>query len=216
MATITRLLVELSPEAQERFRAIVAVCPRFSIAAGETRAAVDVPHARLLVVEEGTAFVAAERGGRRRAIVGVVGAGGVLAPTAVGESLGAVVSATLTAITNDALAVLARDPDAAALVMDALLDALRDREETAACLARSPAHERVRAKLLQLARSHGKVTENGVVIDLPLKHELLAEMVGSTRETVTWALQELAREGFATRVGRVYRLAVAPAELVER
>jgi CRP/FNR family transcriptional regulator len=100
--------------------------------------------------------------------------------------------------------------------LTALVDAVRDREEAIACLARSPAHERVRAKLLQLARSHGKVTEAGIVVDLPLKHELLAEMVGSTRETVTWALQELAREGFATRVGRVYRLDVAPAELAAR
>ena len=216
MATITRLLVELSPDAQQRVRAVMDACPRFVVAAGETRTAVEVPHARLLVVEDGTAFVAAERGGRRRALVAVVGAGGVLAPPAVGEELGAVVSATLTAVTNEALTALAHDPEATGLVMDALLDALRDREETAACLARSPANERVRAKLLQLARSHGKVTDKGIVIDLPLKHELLAEMVGSTRETVTWALQELAREGFATRVGRVYVLGVAPAELAGR
>ena len=216
MPKISRLLVELSPDAQDRIRAVVAACPRFSITAGTTRSAVELPHARLLVVEEGTAFVAAGRNGRRRALVAIVGPGGVLAPPAVGEELGAVVSATITAVTTEALAALTRDPEAAALVLDALVDAIRDREETAACLARSPANERVRGKLLQLARSHGKVTENGIVIDLPLKHELLAEMIGSTRETVTWALQELAREGFATRDGRVYRLDVAPAELAGR
>lgn len=213
MATISRLLVELTPDAQDRVRAAVAACPRFTLGSGETREAFAVPDARLLVVEDGTAFVAAERNGRRRALVAVVGAGGLLTPPTVGEELGAVVTASFTAITPAALAALSSDPEASALVVDALLETVRDREETAACLARSPANERVRAKLLQLARSHGKVTEQGIVIDLPLKHELLAEMVGSTRETVTWALQELAREGFATRVGRVYVLGVAPAEL---
>src|SRR5579884_1814751 len=46
-----------------------------------------------------------------------------------------------------------------------------------------------------------------------LAQELVGEMVGSARETVTWAFQELAREGFVQRVGRTYRLAVRPEAL---
>ena len=65
-------------------------------------------------------------------------------------------------------------------------------------------------KLLQLARAHGKVVRDGVRLDLPLTHELLGEMVGSARETVTWALAELSKEGFVAREGRSYRLIVPP------
>jgi CRP/FNR family transcriptional regulator, cyclic AMP receptor protein len=71
--------------------------------------------------------------------------------------------------------------------------------------------ERVRERLAQLARAHGRVSGTGIVLDLPLTHELLAWMVGSARETVTVALARLADEGFVAREGRRYRLNV-PAE----
>ena len=48
---------------------------------------------------------------------------------------------------------------------------------------------------------------------LEVTHELVGEMVGSARETVTWAFAQLAREGFARREGRAYRLAVSPEAL---
>ncbi|HSP74458.1 MAG TPA: helix-turn-helix domain-containing protein, partial [Gaiellaceae bacterium] len=67
--------------------------------------------------------------------------------------------------------------------------------------------------LLQLARDHGRVAARGIRLDLPLTHELLADMIGSSRETVTMALAELQREGFVSRSGRFYRLDVAPDEL---
>jgi CRP-like cAMP-binding protein len=43
----------------------------------------------------------------------------------------------------------------------------------------------VRGKLLQLARNYGRVALDGMRIDFPLSHTLLADMVGSSRETVT-------------------------------
>ena len=60
---------------------------------------------------------------------------------------------------------------------------------------------------------HGKVTAAGVVLPLPLTHELIADMTASARETVTWALRELAEQGFVTREGRRYVVHVAPEEL---
>jgi CRP-like cAMP-binding protein len=67
-------------------------------------------------------------------------------------------------------------------------------------------------KLAQLARSYGRVGTDGLVLDLPLTHELLAEMVGSTRETVTRALARLAHEGMIRHERGRYRLAVRPDE----
>ena len=70
--------------------------------------------------------------------------------------------------------------------------------------------ERVRGKLLQLARNYGRVAHDGVRIDFPLSHTLLADMVGSSRETVTRSLDELQRDGFVARQGHNYRLLVSP------
>jgi CRP-like cAMP-binding protein len=74
--------------------------------------------------------------------------------------------------------------------------------------------KRVREKLLQLARTHGRVASDGVHLDLPLTHELIAQTTGSARETVTAAIAELTREGFLVRDGRDYRLTIPP-ELLE-
>jgi hypothetical protein len=49
-----------------------------------------------------------------------------------------------------------------------VLKALVDREESLDNFARFPHAEGVRGKLLQLARRHGKVTKEGIAIDLPL------------------------------------------------
>jgi CRP/FNR family transcriptional regulator len=119
----------------------------------------------------------------------------------------------VTVIGPSSLAALLQRPDAAASIVAALGEQLRERHESLAQFSSVRHVERVRDKLLQLARTHGRVVPGGVRLDLPLTHELVGEMVGSARETVTWAFQELAREGFVQRVGRTYRLAVRPEAL---
>jgi CRP-like cAMP-binding protein len=73
--------------------------------------------------------------------------------------------------------------------------------------------DRVRLKLIELAREHGRVGKDGIRLDFPLTHDLLGEMTGSARETVTRALDELQREGFIDRRGRTYSLHLSPDEL---
>jgi CRP-like cAMP-binding protein len=68
----------------------------------------------------------------------------------------------------------------------------------------------VREKLTELARAHGRVGTDGIRLDFPLTHDLLAEMTASARETVTRALDELHREGFVQRNGRTYSVHVSP------
>ena len=136
--------------------------------------------------------------GGRRVVLGVLGRECVIRPPRPDEEI--------VALTNAVLAPV--EPSA-----DQLLDALRDREESLAILAIPRHTDRVRAKLIQLARMHGKVTAAGVVLPLPLTHELIADMTASARETVTWALRELAEQGFVTREGRRYVVHVAPEEL---
>jgi CRP/FNR family transcriptional regulator len=56
--------------------------------------------------------------------------------------------------------------------------------------------------LLRLAEEHGEPTPEGVLIDLPLTHQELAELIGSTRETTSLTLGAFTREGLLTRQRR--------------
>jgi CRP-like cAMP-binding protein len=65
---------------------------------------------------------------------------------------------------------------------------------------------RIHARLLilfwLLAERWGRVSPDGVHVDLPLTHEVLAMLVGTQRPTVTIALKRLGRAGLLTRERR--------------
>jgi CRP/FNR family cyclic AMP-dependent transcriptional regulator len=73
---------------------------------------------------------------------------------------------------------------------------------------------RVPARLLgvleDLATNHGCPGPDGVRIDLPLTQDLLASMVGATRESVNRALGQLERTGLVRRIGLRYFLPDSP------
>ena len=168
----------------------------------------------LLAVEEGWVLVTVRSGLEgRRSVVALAGAGAVLPCPGEGELLETLSAARVTVLSEEGLRELLAEPAAAEVLADALLAAVRDRQESLRSLGHVRHAERVRGKLLQLARDHGRVAARGIRLDLPLTHELLADMIGSSRETVTIALAELQREGFVSRTGRFYRLDVAPDEL---
>jgi CRP-like cAMP-binding protein len=191
---------------------VLVRCATLRLEAGEAR--LHPADAACLVVEDGVALVTSRRGAAtRRMIVAVAGPGAVLLPPSLGERLEAATDLRLTVIGDAAHAALLRVPAAAAVLVEALAEQLRERHESLAQFSSVRHVERIREKLLQLARTHGRVVPGGIRLDLPLTHELVGEMVGSARETVTWAFAELAREGFLSRDGRTYRLAVAPEAL---
>lgn len=57
------------------------------------------------------------------------------------------------------------------------------------------AESRIMAGLMQLARRHGVQDARGIIINLRITHQELAEMVGTARETVTRTLAGLKNEG---------------------
>ena len=211
---MSRLLDGLEDGERDAGAAALESCPTVALRIGASRAGTRLPEAALLVVEEGIVLVSSLRpGATRRMIVAVAGAGSVLLPPAPYERLDALVDSWLTALTPAATDVLTALPGAGAAIVDGLTEQLRERQESLAQFSSVRHVERLREKLLQLARSHGKVVPGGVRLDLPLTHELLGEMIGSARETVTWAIAQLAREGFVRREGRAYRLSVSPEAL---
>jgi len=62
-------------------------------------------------------------------------------------------------------------------------------------LSHSSADDRIRAGILQLSRKHGVQDARGIIINLKITHQELAELVGTSRETVTRCLARLQRRG---------------------
>ena len=78
-------------------------------------------------------------------------------------------------------------------------------------------HLRVLLLLWHLADRWGRVTPEGVRLNLNLTHELIANMTGAHRTSVTLALQKLSDEGRVTKDRRAWvLLGTPPQELSDR
>jgi len=172
-----------------------------ALAAGSIHSALEFGDVDLLLVEEGFVVVRALCSESGRAVVADdARAGMTLLPPGRDEVLEPLVDSRVSAVS------VGDDP-----LARALLDELRRRREALGAFGSVRHVVRVRRRLLQLARDHGRVTPTGVRIDFRLTHELLGEMVGSVRETVTRALDELEADGFVRRDGHAYMLDLAAA-----
>jgi CRP-like cAMP-binding protein len=87
-------------------------------------------------------------------------------------------------------------PQAALLVNDVLACRLRNLGNIIQSLVANDVNERVAQLILRLAASHGHKTRNGdVCLDIRLTHQEMANMIGTTRQSVTSALNALKRSG---------------------
>jgi len=62
-------------------------------------------------------------------------------------------------------------------------------------ISSSSAEAKIRMGIYQLSKRHGIQDAHGTIIDLKITHQELAEMVGTSRETVTRVLARLREEG---------------------
>jgi CRP-like cAMP-binding protein len=80
------------------------------------------------------------------------------------------------------------------------LGALQGRTAIAAALGQLPrVDERILLLFTLMAEELGKVSADGVLVDVPLTHQLLGTFVGARRPTVTLALRDLADQGLLRR-----------------
>ena len=199
----------------QHFEPVLSRCPRLLLAAGRRLSPAELEPAPLLVVEDGVAAIAtSDRDDGRPMTVAIARAGDLLVAPQAGECLRAPAGAVVTLLPPLVVQALLSRPATALVLLERLIDAVVDRQQSLAQFGAVGHATRVREKLLQLARVHGRVAADGVHLDLPLTHDLIAQTTGSARETVTVAIAELRREGFVVRDGRRYRLTVAP-ELVD-
>jgi CRP/FNR family cyclic AMP-dependent transcriptional regulator len=88
-----------------------------------------------------------------------------------------------------------RDPALAANLVRVLSAQIADRELAVAIALEPRVERRLLLKLRQLAERWGRVTPDGIRLDLRLTHQELANMVGAVRESVTIAIGRLAEAG---------------------
>jgi CRP/FNR family cyclic AMP-dependent transcriptional regulator len=96
---------------------------------------------------------------------------------------------------DDLERVLQASPQVALNLMRSLAERLRDAEDQIESLAFRPVPARLAAKLLDLMDRYGRVTPTGIRIDERFTHLQMAEMIGTSRETLTKVLNELRDAG---------------------
>jgi hypothetical protein len=189
---------------------IVRACPTVDVDPGRPYLRTAFPCAALLFVDQGFVVIRTNATGPGNTITCQAGPSRIVLPPASKEAVFGLTPSHLTVIPPAARDGLLAMPAVARAVVEQIMRTLGEERETIGILGYTHHIDRVRGKLLQLARSYGRVARDGVRIDFPVSHVLLAEMVGSSRETVTRAVDELQRVGFVARRGRTYRLLVPP------
>ncbi len=97
---------------------------------------------------------------------------------------------------NDFRQLLRRHPEIALKVIKVLGQRLRQAMELVRDLSFKQAPHRLAGLLLKLARESGSETADGTVeVDLSMSRQEIAEVVGTSRETVTRELKKLERAG---------------------
>jgi CRP-like cAMP-binding protein len=191
-------------------------CAAHLLPAGSRWRISDLAQAEALIVENGFLVVRASSSSARHVVVAEAGAGSILLSPNDREHLQALTDCWVTVLPLAQLEGLLAIPGVAATLFSGLRVALRLRQDATRCFAGIRHADRVRQKLVQLGREFGKVNPDGIRLEFPLTHDLLAEMVASARETVTRSLDELQRSGFVVRDGHSYRLLISPEGLDAR
>jgi CRP/FNR family transcriptional regulator, cyclic AMP receptor protein len=96
---------------------------------------------------------------------------------------------------DDLERVVADHPQVAVNLLRALAERLHEAEDQLEALAFHGVATRLAAKLLELMDRYGRVTPHGIRIDERFTHMQLAEMIGTSRETLTKVINELRDTG---------------------
>jgi len=166
---------------------------------------------RCFVIVSGTVKISAFHPEGREAVLAVLGPGDIFGELALfGQSersadATAIEDAELLSLDADSLnGAIANHAQIGTALLHVLGQRLRQSNEAFQDIAFFDVPGRVARRLADLADAHGTEQTEGVMIDVALSQESLAQMVGATRESVNKALALLKRRGLVARVGRRY------------
>jgi CRP/FNR family cyclic AMP-dependent transcriptional regulator len=107
---------------------------------------------------------------------------------------------------NDFLDLLRRSPDLALAVIQVLTLRLRETDEQASSMSFQRVKERTMGLLGRIAKDSD---DSGRRLTPALTHQQIADMIGTSRETVTRVVKQLKAEGWLDQQGKRY---IVPAE----
>ena len=170
----------------------------------------DDPGHALYIVERGSVRIYVPSSQGSDLILAVMGAGDFFGDLSLLDGRPRSASAAATTETMllaleraDFIAMITSRPQAAMAVLEAVARRLRETDEMASDLAFLDVAGRLAKKLLELAAAHGvQRASSGVLIDLPVTQEELANMIGVTRESVNRNLSDFKKMGLITNQGR--------------
>ena len=102
----------------------------------------------------------------------------------------------------DFIRLLEKHPQIALKLIEELTSRLRKADERIESLALLDVTGRIAGILLQLAEEKGHHTPEGIIIESRPIHQELANMAGTTRETVTRLLKQLEQKGYIIMSGK--------------
>ena len=188
------------------------------LSAGSALWRLSEPKGRWHVLQTGALVISRVAPSGRRAVTEILGPGDVIA---VGVDLGSgpcgeraaqpdvralVRSCVLSIAASELLPAVVRDPESWAWAQGLMARRVAQIERSLARVLTLRIRDRVHELLRDLADAHGRQCGGGVRVDLPLSQDLIASMVGATRESVNRALRALEHEGAVRRLGRRYVL----------
>jgi len=91
---------------------------------------------------------------------------------------------------------LLSEPEAAVSVIELMSGRLRELGDVLLNLASEDVRSRVIKLLTRLAARYGKRQQHQICLNIPLTHQEMADMIGTSRQTVTTVLGDLRRSGF--------------------
>lgn len=86
-------------------------------------------------------------------------------------------------------------PDVSQVVIELLSGRLRELGDVLLNLASDDVTSRVIKLITRLGARYGKPYQKGVFLDIPLTHQEMADMIGTSRQTVTTVLGNLKKQG---------------------
>ncbi|HVW22903.1 MAG TPA: Crp/Fnr family transcriptional regulator [Candidatus Saccharimonadales bacterium] len=93
------------------------------------------------------------------------------------------------------LEYIEKEPDTLAPLLDMTLEMYRLHSERILNLEYRSVRERIISFLVTMSHRFGKATDDGILIDVPLRHQDIASSVNATRETTSRELSALERKG---------------------
>jgi CRP-like cAMP-binding protein len=96
---------------------------------------------------------------------------------------------------DDLLAVMRRNPELAIRLGKAVAARRRNLERRVGDLLFKTAHARLANLFLDLIDDFGVRDSRGVIVNLKLTHREMASLIGATRETVSFAILDMRRDG---------------------